>query len=462
MAENPLRQLPKMDLLLAHPILEKAAHNLPRSALRSAARSNLNDLRARLKKEPDWAVPPLDELALRISQRAAAACQPHLRRVINATGVVLHTNLGRAPLSEAAAQAAYETARGYSNLEYDVGQSRRGDRYVHVEGLLCRLTGAQAAMVVNNNAAAVFLMLTALAERQGVAISRGELVEIGGSFRVPDIMERSGTRLIEVGTTNKTRLADYEQAITQQGAQVLLKVHPSNYEMVGFTEDTSLEDLSLLAQKYALPLFYDLGSGALSPAYLPALPAGPTVTSSLVAGCDLVCFSGDKLLGGPQTGIVVGKREYIETMKRHPLARILRVDKLSLGALEATLLLYADPADAMAKIPTLAMLNADPKILEEKAHSLAAKLEPMAQSRYQVQVLPVNGQVGGGSLPNLPLPSFAVALTPADGKAEGLEALLRMHTVPIVARVSHGRVLMDVRTLTGEDMDEIAEALCHG
>jgi L-seryl-tRNA(Ser) seleniumtransferase len=461
MAENPLRHLPKMDLLLAHPTLAEAERTLSRSALRTAARSCLDDLRVRLKKHPEEAIPSLDELACRVAQRAAQVSRPHLRRVVNATGVVLHTNLGRAPLAEAAAQAAYEAARGYSNLEYDLANSCRGDRCAHLETLLCRLTGAEAAMAVNNNAAAVFLMLTALAQDMEVAISRGELVEIGGGFRVPDMMERSGARLLEVGATNKTRLTDYEHAITHQGARVLLKVHPSNYKMVGFTEETGLEELSRLARKYAVPLFYDLGSGVLSPACLPALSAGPAVASSLAAGCDLVCFSGDKLLGGPQAGIVVGRRDYIETMKRHPMARVLRIDKLSLAALEATLLLYADPAEAKAKIPALTMLGADTKVLEERARSLSGRLETIAMGRFHVEALPVSGQAGGGSLPNLPLPSYAVALTPADGKTELMEALLRSHSVPIVARISHGSVLLDVRTLTEEDMDEIAEALTH-
>lgn len=462
MVENPLRQLPKMDLLLAHPILEEAGRSLPRSALRAAARSCLDELRTRLKKRPEEAVPSLEELARSAARRASEQSRPYLRRVVNATGVVLHTNLGRAPLSELAAQAAYEAARGCSNLEYDLGRGRRGDRHAHVEDLLCRLTGAEAAMAVNNNAAAVFLMLSVLAGGKGVAISRGELVEIGGGFRIPDMMERSGARLVEVGATNKTRLTDYEHAVTQQNAQVLLKVHASNYEIVGFTEETPLEALAGLKEKHALPLLYDLGSGALSPAYFPTLPEVPHVAGALDAGCDVVCFSGDKLLGGPQAGILVGRREYIETMKSHPLARVLRIDKLSLAALEATLLLCTDPAEAIAKIPTLSMLEADPGALEEKAHALANRLEPLANGRFQVQVLPVGGQVGGGSLPNLILPSRAVALIPADGKAERLEALLRGHTVPIVSRVSRGKVLLDVRTLTGEDMDEISEALAHG
>ena len=462
MSENPLRNLPKMDLLLAHPILEEAGAALPRAALRAAARKSLDELRARLKKYPEEAVPSLEEMARRAAHRAVEESRPHLRRVVNATGVVLHTNLGRAPLAEAAAQAAYEIARGYSDLEYDVDSGRRGDRHTHVEDLLRTLTGAESAMVVNNNAAALFLMLSALAGGKGIAISRGELVEIGGSFRVPDMMELGGARLVEVGTTNKTRLSDYEKAVQGRGAELLLKVHTSNYEIVGFTEETSLDELFQLKRKYALPLLYDLGSGALSPAFLPALSAGPTVSGALAAGCDLVCFSGDKLLGGPQAGIAVGRRAYIEAMKRHPLARILRIDKLSLAALEATLLLSSDPAEARRSIPALAMLGAEAEALEEKAHGLARRLESLNRMDYTVQLLPTDGRVGGGSMPNLALPSCAVALTPADGRPERLEEALRRHTVPIVARISHGRLLLDVRTLSAEDMDEIAEALRHG
>ncbi len=462
MAENPLRHLPKMDLLLAHPILEEAGAKLPRAALRSAARSCLDELRTRLKKHPEEAVPSLEEVARCAAQRAAEGRRPRLRRVINATGVVLHTNLGRAPLAEAAAQAAYEVARGYSDLEYNVDSGRRGDRHTHVEDLLRTLTGAESAMVVNNNAAALFLMLSALAEDKGVAISRGELVEIGGGFRVPDMMELGGARLIEVGTTNKTRRVDYEKAIQRRGAELLLKVHTSNYEIVGFTEETSLDELFQLKQKYALPLLYDLGSGALSPAYLPTLPDGPTIAGALAAGCAVVCFSGDKLLGGPQAGIVVGGRAYIEAMKRHPLARILRIDKLSLAALEATLILSSDPVEAGKKIPTLAMLGAGVEMLKEKSQDLARRLEAKNSIDYKIELLPVDGRVGGGSMPNLALPSYAVALTPQDGRPERLEERLRCHTVPSVARISHGRLLLDVRTLSAEDMDEIAEALSHG
>ncbi len=462
MAENPLRRLPKMDLLLSHPLLEEVGRTLPRASLRAAARAVLEDLRAGLKQRPEDTVPSLEEVARRVIRRAGQGPRLSLRPVINATGIPLHTNLGRAPMAEAAAQAVYEVARSYTNLEYDLDKGRRGDRHGHVEALLCRLTGAEGAMVVNNNAAAVFLMLSALAEGKGVAISRGELVEIGGGFRVPDMMERSGAQLVEVGTTNKTCPVDYERALTLQGAQALLKVHTSNYQIVGFTEEATLEELAKLKKQYSVPLLYDLGSGPLSPAHLPALPPGPSAAEALAAGCDLVCCSGDKLLGGPQSGILLGGRRHIAAMKAHPLARVLRIDKLSLAALEATLLLCLDPAEGIARIPALAMLSASPRTLEERARVLAGRLEASVGTGYRVDILPVDGRVGGGAMPNLPLPSYAVALTPADGNPEELEALLRTHATPIIARVSHGKVLLDVRTLTGEDMDQIVEALAHG
>ena len=428
MPDNPLRRLPKMDLLLSHPLLLESG--LPRALLRAAAREELGEAR-----RTPGSLPGVDELARRTAARAAAARQPHLRRVINATGVVLHTNLGRAPLAEWAAQAAYEAARGYSNLEYDLETGTRGSRHAHVESLLCKLTGAEAALCVNNNAAALCLMLSALGLGKGVAVSRGELVEIGGGFRVPDIMARSGARLIEVGTTNKTRLADYRRA----GAELLLKVHTSNYEILGFTEETTLAQLSQLG----LPLLCDLGSGALSEDIFPQLPC-PTVEGALRDGAHVVCFSGDKLLGGPQAGVAVGRKEYIEAMKQDPMARAFRIDKLSLAALEATLQLYEG---GWEHIPTLSMLNATPEELREKALALAR--------RCGGEVLPVRGQVGGGSMPNLDLPSWAVAVRAS-------AAQLRRRAVPIIARTHRGRVLLDVRTLSGEDMDEIVEALTHG
>lgn len=434
MFESPLRNLPKMDVLLAHPFLDRAREAMPRSALRAAARAVLEEVRAQGGASPT-AVPGVDELARRVERRLGALGQPHLRRVINATGIPLHTNLGRAPLAEAAAQAAYEAARGYSNLEYSLDTGKRGARHSHIEELLCKLTGAEAALAVNNNAAAVFLMLTALAAGKNVAVSRGELVEIGGGFRVPDIMARSGCHLVEVGTTNKTRLSDYGNS----NAQCLLKVHTSNYALVGFTEETTLGEMASLG----LPLLYDLGSGALNAESFPSLP-GPTVAKALEDGADVVCFSGDKLLGGPQAGLIVGKRAYIETMRRDPMARAFRMGKLGLAALEATLLLYAESPQS---IPLLHMLNAPPQVLRARAEELAHRCGGEAVS--------VTGQVGGGSMPNVDLPSWAVAV-------KATPEYLRSLPTPVVARMHGGKTLLDVRTLTGEDMDALVEMLGHG
>ena len=312
-------------------------------------------------------------------------------------------------------------------------------------------------MGVNNNAAAVFLMLSALAAGKGVAVSRGELVEIGGAFRVPEIMAASGAVLREVGTTNKTRLSDYERAVLSGEAQALLKVHTSNYQIVGFTEDTPLSQLSELAAPPDVPLLCDLGSCVLSPTSLPNLPA-PSAAAALADGADVVCFSGDKLLGGPQAGIVLGKKQYIDAMKRHPLARVVRIDKLSLAALEATLLLLRDPESARETLPVLSMLNARSEDLRARAEGLAAGLREALGDDYTVSVLPCTGQVGGGSMPNEELPGFCAAVTAGPGVPEGLEAAFRRHTVPILCRIHHGALLLDVRTLSAEDEAEILRA----
>ena len=455
MCENPLRALPKMDVLLSHPILLSAREHIPYTLVRQAARDKLEEVRRDVLAGA--AVPAVDDLAGEIAAAAQALCRPGLKRVINATGVVLHTNLGRAPLAPQAAAAVRETAEGYSNLEYDLDNACRGSRHSHVEALLCSLTGAEAAMAVNNNAAAVFLMLSALAAGKGVAVSRGELVEIGGAFRVPEIMAASGAVLREVGTTNKTRLSDYERAVLSGEAQALLKVHTSNYQIVGFTEDTPLSRLSGLAAAHDLPLLCDLGSCVLSPASLPNLPA-PSAAAALADGADVVCFSGDKLLGGPQAGIVLGKKQYIDAMKRHPLARVVRIDKLSLAALEATLLLLRDPESAREALPVLSMLNARPEDLGARAEGLAAGLRKALGEEYTVSVLPCTGQVGGGSMPNEELPGFCAAVTAGPGVPEGLEAALRRHGVPILCRIHRGALLLDVRTLTAEDEAEILRA----
>ncbi|MEG1878163.1 MAG: L-seryl-tRNA(Sec) selenium transferase [Pseudoflavonifractor sp.] len=459
MSENLLSQLPKMDLLLSRPALLEARARLPYSALHQAARDVLDGLRLALRGGGSAQLPDMAVLEGRVLAAAEALCRPHLRRVINATGVVLHTNLGRAPLCPAAADAAYSAAKSYCNLEYNLEAGSRGIRFAHVEALLCALTGAEAALVVNNNAACVFLMLSALASGKRVAISRGELVEIGGSFRVPEMMARSGAELLEVGTTNKTRIGDYAAAVRDQGAEVLLKVHTSNYQILGFTEETSLAELAALGRETGLPLFYDLGSGALSQDFLPNLPAGPNVADSLAAGADLVCFSGDKLLGGPQAGIAVGKKKYIDAMKQDPMARVTRIDKLSLAALEATLRLCRDPAEAIAAIPTLSMLNMSPDLLQQRAEGFAARLEAVCGDALAVAALPMDGEVGGGSMPTVPLPSYGLSLTPKNGQVQALEQRLRASAVPIVGRISRDRLLLDLRTLTEEDCDEIIAAL---
>ena len=441
MGKSDLSVLPRMDALLASPAL--AGSGLPRSAQKAGANRVLDQLRHAI-----WAgetqVPELHILAQRARQAAEELARPGLRRVVNATGVALHTNLGRAPLSRRAAEAVAQAAEGYSNLEYDLTAGKRGSRTGRVEELLKELTGAEGAFAVNNNAAAVLLMLSALTPGMGVAISRGELVEIGGSFRVPDVMARSGARLVEVGATNKTRLSDYQRVLESGEAQALLKVHPSNFKVVGFTQSVEVEELAALAARYQVPLLCDLGSGALGPGPWPQ--DYPTV-EKWAAAADVVCFSGDKLLGGPQAGILVGKEEAVRRLKTDPLARALRLDKLSLAALEATLLDWRDGVS----VPTRAMLETRPRDLRQKAERLAALLTPFCPC----EAVETAGEAGGGTLPGEKLPSWAAALDPA----EELEVFLRGWSTPILGRIHKGKLLLDVRTLLPGEEDIIRDAL---
>jgi L-seryl-tRNA(Ser) seleniumtransferase len=376
------------------------------------------------------------DLAAQLQAELSAARAPRLRRVINATGVIVHTNLGRAPLAETALDRVREVGRGYSNLEYDVAAGGRGSRQDHVAGLLGRLTGADAALVVNNNAAAVMLALAALAEGREVLVSRGELIEIGDGFRIPDVLERSGARLREVGTTNRTRADDYETAIGPETA-VLLRVHQSNFRVVGFTAQPSLRELGDVARSHGLPLVDDLGSGALID-----IGDEPTAHASLAAGADLVCFSGDKLLGGPQAGIVVGRAELVEKLRRHPLQRALRADKLTLAALEGTLALAVDAPD---EVPVLRMLREPPEAVRTRAAHLARHVGGEVEETV--------ARAGGGSLPLTELPSFACAVE------EDLAAKLRAGDPPVIAVVRDGRTLLDCRTLTNAEADEVAVAV---
>ncbi len=375
------------------------------------------------------------DLGVRLEEALVAARRPALRRVLNATGVLVHTNLGRAPLAEAALEQV-RAAAGYSNLEYDLSTGSRGSRQDHLAPLLRRLTGAEAAIVVNNNAAAVLLALAALAEGREVVVSRGELIEIGDGFRIPDVLARSGARLVEVGTTNRTRAADYEGAIGPETA-LLLRVHQSNFRVVGFTEQPRVEELAAVAQRHGLPLLDDLGSGALVD-----VEGEPTPAAALAAGADLVCFSGDKLLGGPQAGIVAGRADLVERLRRHPLHRALRSDKLTLAALEGTLRLYLERPE---EIPVVRMLR-------EPADAVRARAERLATATGGA-VEETVARVGGGALPLAELPSFACAVE------EELAAALRGHEPPVIAVVRDGRTLLDCRTLTDAEADEAAQAV---
>ncbi len=420
-----LRDLPAVDELARQsddPLAVEAARKVVARAREQIQRGNdPGDLGSQLKAELN-------------SARA-----PHLRRVINATGVIVHTNLGRAPLAEAALERVREIARGYSNLEYDLAAGGRGSRQDHVTGTLRRLTGGDAALVVNNNAAAVMLALAALAalaEGREVLVSRGELIEIGDGFRIPDVLERSGAKLREVGTTNRTRAADYEAAIGPETA-VLLRVHQSNFRVVGFTAQPSLRELADVARRHGLPLVDDLGSGALVD-----IGDEPTARASLAAGADLVCFSGDKLLGGPQAGIVVGRADLVEELRRHPLQRALRADKLTLAALEGTLALAIDAPD---EIPVLRMLREPP----EAVRARAARLADLVGGEIEETI----ARAGGGALPLTELRSFACAVE------EELAAKLRTGDPPVIAVLRDGRTLLDCRTLTDAEAGEVAAAV---
>ncbi len=424
-----LRDLPSIDRLLADERLAGEPHDL----VVDVARSVLDRARAEINagRTPHPLVDAvLDELA--------HARRPSLRRVLNATGVLVHTNLGRAPLAEAALARVVEVGAGYSNLEYDLERGERGSRQDHLASLLRRLTGADAALVVNNNAAAVLLALAALAEGREVVVSRGELIEIGDGFRIPDVLARSGARLVEVGTTNRTRAADYESAVGPETA-VLLRVHQSNFRVVGFSEQPRLAELAEVGQRHGVPLVDDLGSGALA-----RVGDEPTPAESLRAGADLVCFSGDKLLGGPQAGIVVGRADLVERLRRHPLQRALRADKLTLAALEGTLSLALSP-ETRDQIPVLRMLHEPVEQVRRRAERLAALVGGEVEETV--------ARVGGGALPLVELPSAACAVE------EQLAEPLRLGSPPVISVVRDGRTLLDCRTLTDAELDEVAAAV---
>jgi L-seryl-tRNA(Ser) seleniumtransferase len=445
---DPRRKLPSVNALLERDAIRALLEVAPRSVVVNAVRASIDDARA----GEGSAVPRDDtEWAAAVSAALARAQRPSLRRIINATGVVLHTNLGRAPLARAARDAVELAAAGYTNLEYDVEQGTRGSRYTHCVALLRELTGAEDALVVNNNAAALVLSLNTLAVNRGVVISRGELVEIGGSFRIPEIMERSGARLIEIGTTNRTHLADYEHALDQDVGAVM-KVHRSNFAMEGFVADVEPRAVAKLSSARGIPLIHDLGSGLLIA--LDDLGEGltgePTAADAVRSGATLVTMSGDKLLGGPQAGIIVGAREVVKRLRENPLVRALRVDKLTIAALEATLALYREPRRAIREIPILAMLATPLRDLRARADALLARLGASAT------VVESDASVGGGAFPGARVPSIALAVT---RDASALEARLRLGDPAVIGRLAEGRLLIDLRTVQPSEDEQLLAAL---
>ncbi|MEX1187484.1 MAG: L-seryl-tRNA(Sec) selenium transferase [Gemmatimonadaceae bacterium] len=439
------RDLPGVGALLESVELAPLLARAPRATVTNAVRAAIESVRSGSRPAPASAAAWGDL----VEARLADITRPSLRPVINATGVVLHTNLGRAPLAPAAIRAMREIAGGFSNLEYDLETGERGSRYTHCVQLLREITGCEDALVVNNCAAALVLAVDTFARDRDVIISRGELVEIGGSFRIPDIMRRGGARLVEVGTTNRTHLADYEEAITGDTGAII-KVHRSNFSISGFTAEVPVEQLAALGRDRGVPVVHDLGSGLLLHLDEHGLKGEPTASDALRAGADVVTLSGDKLLGGPQAGIMLGKADVIERLRTNPLARALRVDKLTISALGATLALYRDPAVALREIPVLAMLSAAPAVLEERARAIAEKLRARGVG---CDVAPSEASVGGGAFPEAVLQSFAVALR---GDATILEKALRGAEPPVIGRVRNERLLLDMRSVLSHDDEALA------
>jgi len=455
------RKLPAVDQLLANPVVEKALVSHPKGLVLKAINQVLDGFRTDIREgnivEPGPEL-DVDPVSLRVLERLELISMPSLRNVINATGVVVHTNLGRSILPERALEKFRSIAGGYSNLEYDLENGKRGSRYVHVEEILKELTSAEAAMVVNNNAAAVLIALETLAKDREVVVSRGQLVEIGGSFRIPDVMRKSGAKMVEVGTTNKTHLKDYEEVIGSQTA-LLLKVHTSNFQVVGFTEEVPMPELVKLGERHGIPVMEDLGSGCLVDFSNYGLIKEPTVQKSLAQGANLVTFSGDKLLGGPQAGIILGRRDLITAIRRNQLTRALRIDKLTLVALEETLRLYRDQRVAMKEIPTLVMICQSYDSLREKADRLYKLVSDIKSNNFSIELIDGDSKVGGGALPLQELKSRLLCLIPKRLSSQQMETWLRVYAPPVITRVERDRVMFDVRTIQEREFEIIAQAV---
>lgn len=452
-------RIPKVDRILEQDEVRRLLAGHPRPTVLAAIRMVLDALRAEARagsvREEDLADGPV---AARVGREVAHSTACSLRRVVNGTGVVIHTNLGRSPLAERVRQRVDDTAYGYSNLEFDLERGERGSRYSHVEKLLCELTGAEAALVVNNNAAAVLLALSALAGGKEVIVSRGELVEIGGSFRIPDVMQQGGAVLREVGTTNRTHPRDYRQAVTSETG-LLLKVHSSNFAVVGFTAEVTAPEMVAIGRELGLPVMADIGSGCLIDLSRFGIRGEPTVQEFVSAGVDVVTFSGDKLLGGPQAGIIVGRKAHVDPLKKHPLLRAIRIDKLTLAALEGTLRLYRDERQALAEIPTLRMLTASAEELRLRARQFMRRLRRGIPSSVRLASLDGVSQVGGGAYPLLELPTTLIAVDVDGVSPQEMEARLRRMAVPVIGRINRGRFLLDARTLLDDDAPAVVSAL---
>lgn len=460
MKKNELfRKLPGVDRIFNIIMKKQKYKDIPRKIITDCIRETIDTYRNKILIAGDNGFSVEENIiVLDVERLITKKWSNSFKRVINATGTVLHTNLGRAPLSAEIKERFWDVVSNYSNLEIDLATGTRGSRYSHVESLLCDLTGAEAALVVNNNAGAVLLVLSALASGREVIISRGQLVEIGGSFRIPEVMAQSGARLVEVGTTNRTHLKDYENFINENTG-ALLKVHTSNYKICGFTKVVESRELVSLGEKYKIPVIEDLGSGSMIDFSKYGLTKEPTVIESVKAGVDVVTFSGDKLLGGPQAGIVLGKKEYIEVIKKHPLNRALRIDKMTLAALEFTLRLYLDENKAVEKIPVLKMLTAPLSKLEEKAKLLFKELEIFTPLHAKIEIVSEFSMVGGGAYPVEKLPTKAVILKPIKFTVTELDQMLRELDIPIITRISDDCMVFDVRTMNINDFSKIRTSL---
>ena len=460
---NIFRNLPSVNQLLESPQLKQMVDNVSHNVVVDGVRSFLDELRQQVSEAAEEAtIPTPNELASRIAEWIKNEEQPYLRPVINATGIILHTGLGRAPLAQRAVEEVVQISAGYASVEVDLKTGERGQRIKAVEKLICTLTGAEAAVVVNNNAAATMLTLSAVAGGREVIVSRGQLIEIGGSYRLPDVMECSGSILREVGTTNKTHLADYQRAISEETG-ALLRVHPSNFEVVGFTKSVSTRELVELARKHNLPVIDDVGSGALIDFAQFGLHDEPIVQESIEDGADVVLFSGDKLIGGPQCGIIVGSRKWIDKILANPLMRAMRVDKMTLAALAETLRLYRDPEKAKLEVPILRMLSMPVENLKLRADKIAT-LIGASPAISHCEVIEDQSMLGGGSLPTQNIRTWCVGLTPSEGSANRLADRLRQASTPILGRVQRDQLLLDLRTIQPDQdaliatvFDELAE-----